>query len=799
MLNYSSLNDVEFEELCKDIMERLLDVELRSYSRGRDGGVDLSDKPELRNIVVQVKHYSKSTFPTLKSSLKNEIEKVRISNPKQYYLCISKELTEGNILQIFEMFKDYMDSTKNIVTLREIESFLQQEKNQDIVNKPFKLWLQSSNILSEMFNRNLFIDCESLFATIEYEKDIYVQTEAFKKSLGFLERNRIIMLVGAPGVGKTITSKMILLKKVSEGYRARYTTNGDLSDIKRSLSADPDLKEIILLDDCLGQYYFNMKNSIESELVALIQYVQMHPNKLLILNSRLTILNEARIRSVDFDKINDQKVIKKYLINMDELSELDKARILYNHFYACKLPSEYFENIRLDYRYLKLIRHKNYTPRIIEYITRKSFYLEFNPNQYFSKIVEKLNFPDSIWEEEFEKRHDSLDRHFMFILFSLTDTFVENNLLKAAFESRISLINGIDTSAKNFENAIRRLNGSLITIVESNGEKLIAVINPSVNDYINQVFYSNLLELKEIRKSIVFFDQLFRCFPDQNELSREISKRIESKEILNLSFSNSREKSFIIGYYCCYAGFTEKTYQEHVHNFMIYPEVSNIDSKYVSPRLSTSFFIEILSSNEFYTFYDLDQVFSSPQLTKNFLKKFPLDELNTIMPFLWKKLHDKILLNLGNIKDYVKIFQEAAEDCTQDYVDDLQMLEIIDSMEIDEIINNNTDVYAEGEFEFDTNGIENDAHEKIKAYLYEMVLSNLSDLEFIDLQKIEMVIDDCDIVNVSGDDILNMHIDANDAGYDDDQWVIERAKMKSDTSYSMSKVDSIFHRPIRYI
>lgn len=88
MLNYSSLNDVEFEELCKDIMERLLDVELRSYSRGRDGGVDLSDKPELRNIVVQVKHYSKSTFPTLKSSLKNEIEKVRISNPKQYLSLI---------------------------------------------------------------------------------------------------------------------------------------------------------------------------------------------------------------------------------------------------------------------------------------------------------------------------------------------------------------------------------------------------------------------------------------------------------------------------------------------------------------------------------------------------------------------------------------------------------------------------------------------------------------------------------------------------------------------------------------
>ena len=43
MLNFSNLNDVEFEYLCKDVMSRMLDVKLHRFGRGRDGGIDLTD------------------------------------------------------------------------------------------------------------------------------------------------------------------------------------------------------------------------------------------------------------------------------------------------------------------------------------------------------------------------------------------------------------------------------------------------------------------------------------------------------------------------------------------------------------------------------------------------------------------------------------------------------------------------------------------------------------------------------------------------------------------------------------
>ena len=69
-MNFANLNDVEFEYLCKDIMSKKLGVELRRFAQGRDGGVDLTDSLSEKNIVVQVKHYIKTDFSGLLSSIK---------------------------------------------------------------------------------------------------------------------------------------------------------------------------------------------------------------------------------------------------------------------------------------------------------------------------------------------------------------------------------------------------------------------------------------------------------------------------------------------------------------------------------------------------------------------------------------------------------------------------------------------------------------------------------------------------------------------------------------------------------
>lgn len=138
MLNYANLNDIEFEYLCKDIMQRILGMQLRSFAQGKDGGIDLTNDIRSKDIVVQIKHYNKSGVHQLISSLKKEVAKVEELKPKQYYVCCSISLSPERVLEIYNMFSEYMDSDKNILTLNEIDGFLKNAENQDILKKHYK-------------------------------------------------------------------------------------------------------------------------------------------------------------------------------------------------------------------------------------------------------------------------------------------------------------------------------------------------------------------------------------------------------------------------------------------------------------------------------------------------------------------------------------------------------------------------------------------------------------------------------------------------------------------------------------
>lgn len=108
MYNFQNLSDVEFEILCKDIMQKKLGVELHTFSKGRDGGIDITDNSFTKRIVIQVKHYIKSTYANLRTSLKKEVEHVKELNPDKYYVCCAQELTAANKNEIYAMFADYM-------------------------------------------------------------------------------------------------------------------------------------------------------------------------------------------------------------------------------------------------------------------------------------------------------------------------------------------------------------------------------------------------------------------------------------------------------------------------------------------------------------------------------------------------------------------------------------------------------------------------------------------------------------------------------------------------------------------
>lgn len=545
MYQYGNLSDFEFELLCRDIMERKLGCPLRCFAPGRDGGVDITETKLSGKHMVQVKHYIDSPYRTLLSSLKKELPKVKQKQPEHYYVCCAKQLTAQNISEIYQLFSDYMDDAEAVVDLMQIDNFLHKKENADILERHYKLWLESTSVLEQLGNQDIAIDCDAFFYQIEKEQKLFVKTKYYEEGRQILENEHMLMLLGDPGVGKTMLTKMLALAFVAEGYRIRYTTNGELSDLKRALSADRKRKELIVLDDCLGQHYFKMQETKENELLALVKYIMHNPNKLLIMNSRVTIFHEARERSCDFRYFMDDENIKIRKLEMNGLDEEEKGWIFYNHLYFSGIPEEYYQNISKDRRYRAIVRHPNYTPRLVEFVTKKKNYKQVASDCYATFIMDCLRNPTELWKDEFTRKLGAEDRALLLTLYSLTDTSVEEPVLVRAFLKRLSGLEGMDTTRNLYEEALRRLTDSMVQLMEQNGRKRIGVCNPSINDFLKNYIRENPMEQANMPAYATEYVQLERICPDR------VEEFVRNGQIYQYHFSMLEEmRGKILGAIC---------------------------------------------------------------------------------------------------------------------------------------------------------------------------------------------------------------------------------------------------------
>lgn len=668
MLNYGNLSDVEFEYLCQDVMSKMLNLNFNRFAPGRDGGIDLYSYDE--KIIVQVKHYWISPVASLIASLKKEKVKIKENSPLQYYVCCSKQLSKEKIKEIYSMFSEYMLSEKNVITLSEIDDFLNNPENMDILKKHYKLWLSSTSVMEDIFTKDICIDCESLLSNIEEEERLFVKTTAYDYALKCLSKNRCLLITGNPGVGKTVLSKMLILHFVASGYRVRYTTDGNnLSSLKKSISHSQETKEVILLDDCLGQAYFNMKETQENELLAIIRYVKLHNNKVLILNSRVTIFQEANERTPLMVRSMELKEYKVFFINMDATSDLEKANILYNHFYFNDIQKPYIDEIKKDRRYLEIIKHKNYNPRIIEFVTNPNRISEIRPGNYYAFIQKNLNNPSKVWEDEYIRRLTSIDRILLTTLYSITNTTVQYEFVKKCFEYRISNDSKIDYSLNNFSNAINHLQKSFITIVDVNDVKMLSMVNPSVNDFIFSYLENNKLE-KESIISRCYSVKQYRRMLDKSLFEKYIQRAFSERTIIDFVFENQKQKNGFITYYIAATKICDVVYTSFVKQYLL-----DIDDVVIfdENKVNAIEIVKNLVDNGLVQFYNLDDFFCDMKKLESMLSIFNFESLIDLISSI-----DNIYVGELRI-NYIHLCKRVLENAIELYCEEIE----IDEFDLD--------------------------------------------------------------------------------------------------------------------
>lgn len=534
--DFSELNDKEFESFVADLLSEHFNNRIERFKTGKDGGVDgrfYSDSNQ--EIILQCKHYLGTGYKGLLNKLKKE-ERSKVINlsPERYIFVTSLPLSRNNKKEIREIFTHYINRDDDVFGQEDLNHILSLHPK--IEEKYFKLWISSTNVLKQILNNAIKGRSKSELERMRENAYKYVQTKNHDKALKVLEKTHVIIISGEPGIGKTTLAENLSLLYTSKGF--------EFIDIQESLKEAEDVykpegKQLFYFDDFLGSNYFEViKNNKDSHIIKFIERIKRDKTKRFILTSRTNIFNSGRLHSPAFSNYKIDK--QEYLISINSLSDLDRAKILYNHIWFSKLQEDYINQIYIDKRYKNIIRHKNFNPRLIEFITDVERIPISSELEYWDYITNTLDNPIDVWDDCFKRQNNPYVRNLVNLTVFNGGNIDENVLLNSYSSlNKAQEMRNPSHTEKDFRSMSQLAVKSFLNrnIRYKNIE--YALFNPSIADYVLKEYSKDFEELKLIFKSLNSVKSLHQLSALENE---KILLKEDAKELKQYLFEDAIER-----------------------------------------------------------------------------------------------------------------------------------------------------------------------------------------------------------------------------------------------------------------
>ncbi|WP_108062255.1 nSTAND3 domain-containing NTPase [Poseidonibacter lekithochrous] len=548
MLDYdfSTLNDKEFENISIDLLSKNNGLRYERFKVGRDGGIDGRYYNNGNSEIIQCKHYLKTGWDGLIRSLKkknskgiNEIGKVEKLKPSKYIFVTSLPLSVKNKETIKELFEPYIKSDDDIYGQEDLNVILSEYPN--IEKKYYKLWLTSTVILDKLINNGIENSSEFLKEDINEKTKYYVETENHHKALEKLETSNVIIIAGEPGIGKTTLGEHLALTYIEKDFKF-YNIEESLTDAFAVIKRDEN--QIFFYDDFLGANYLKaIDNKNDSAINRFIKIIKNSKNKKFILTSRTNILNKGYNFSDTHKSANLRN--NEFMITINSLRDIDKAKILYNHIWHGSLSEELIDEIYIDKRYKYIIKHKNFNPRLVDFITdiEKLKYENIMPTDFWTYIKNKLDNPQDIWKNTFDEESNVYIRILVFLTVFNGNKIDEVDLRDSYMEYiKLSKTNNNANENNEFKNIVMIVIKYFLNKNIYDHKTEYSLFNPSIADFIIDKYKYEL----EILKNIFLSLNTDKSLNSLNELFS--NKLIGKKEYLNILVNLFEENYHINNY-----------------------------------------------------------------------------------------------------------------------------------------------------------------------------------------------------------------------------------------------------------